>query len=59
MHVHTHTHTHTHTHNQARAVLIIKKPNTIPPKNINMNIQSGNAVKSFIITVTFLKHYNL
>lgn len=50
---------HTHTQNQARAVLIIKKPNTIPPKNINMNIQAGNVVKSFIITLTFLKLYNL
>ena len=52
-------HLHTHTQNQATAVLIIKKPNTVSPKNINMNIQSGNAVKSFIITLTFLKFYNL
>lgn len=52
-------HRHTHTQNQATAVLIIKKPNTVSPKNINMNIQSGNAVKSFIITLTFLKFYNL
>ena len=49
----------THTQNQATAILIIKKPNTVSPKNINMNIQSGNAVKSFIITLTFLKFYNL